>query len=432
MHNTITDLSECTEFRQTLQARPPRIVHGTVLLLCGMLGGAFLWAALTEADLVVRAQGRIRPLQTPYKIFNPVRGEVLSASTGGRVAAVYFREGDEVKRGDVLLRFDTERLDNEITKQKKKIQAGEEEVVLLAHKDKVLAGQLETNRAKAEAETEQAEAEVKRALEQQAADVRLARAELENALDEENRLQRLLTKGAAAPAEIVAATTKRRVAQEKLARTSVPLDRARVEVMRQARELVEKDFAVRRQESVQQRAAKETELAGARIELANLELERQQADLTAPLDGIVTAGEVKVGDLLEPGKPILEIAQAGGFRFEALVANEEIAHLKVGMPVRIKLDPYDYQKYGTLEGTISFIAPDSTVPQAGKNGDATSKGSGAAGYLVKIDLDGAELVRGPHRGRLKLGMTGQVEIVTDQESLLSLLLKKVRQSISLG
>src|SRR5262245_65440156 len=53
----ILDLSACTEFRQTLQARPPRIVHGTVLLLTSLLASAVAWAALTKADLVVRASG---------------------------------------------------------------------------------------------------------------------------------------------------------------------------------------------------------------------------------------------------------------------------------------------------------------------------------------------------------------------------------------
>ena len=40
--------------------------------------------------------------------------------------------------------------------------------------------------------------------------------------------------------------------------------------------------------------------------------------------------------------------------------------------------------------------------------------------------------RGAYRGQVKLGMAGQVEIVTGRESLLSLLVKKIRQTISLG
>src|SRR5947209_20093906 len=126
--NLILDLADCTEFRQTLQARPPRIVHGTALLLATLLGTALLWAALTKADLVVRAAGRVRPVSTPKKVFNAGRADVLSASIGGRVLEVNFREGDEVRQGDVLIRLDTARLDNEIAKRKRTMQTGEGEV----------------------------------------------------------------------------------------------------------------------------------------------------------------------------------------------------------------------------------------------------------------------------------------------------------------
>ena len=115
-------------------------------------------------------------------------------------------------------------------------------------------------------------------------------------------------------------------------------------------------------------AGKRGEVEAARLEMANLELERKQAIIRAPIDGVVTSGDVKVGDILEPGKPVAEIAEQEGFRFEAAVPSEEVGHLRVGMPARIKLDAYDYQRYGTLEGTVVFISPDSGVPEEGKSG----------------------------------------------------------------
>src|SRR5262249_18001762 len=121
--STVLDLADCTEFRQALQARPPAIVHGTVALLMVVLGTALVWSALTQASLVVRGPGRIRPVTTPVKVFSGVRGESLSASTGGRVAEVHAREGGQVRRGDVLIRLETGRLDNEIAKQERLIRA---------------------------------------------------------------------------------------------------------------------------------------------------------------------------------------------------------------------------------------------------------------------------------------------------------------------
>src|ERR1700722_12458532 len=108
--STVGKLEDCVEFRQTLLARPPAIVHGSVLLLTALLGSALGWSAWTHADLVVRAAGRIRTVSTPKRVVCSVRGESLSASVGGRVIAVSFREGDEVHRGDVLVRLDAEHL----------------------------------------------------------------------------------------------------------------------------------------------------------------------------------------------------------------------------------------------------------------------------------------------------------------------------------
>src|SRR5438132_9988709 len=119
----VLDLADCTEFRQTLQARPPTIVHGTAGLLVALLGAALAWSALTRANLVVRAPGRVRPVTTPEQVFNAARGEVLGGGAGGRVIEVRVREGDEVRRGDLLIRLETGRLDNEIGKKRRMLRA---------------------------------------------------------------------------------------------------------------------------------------------------------------------------------------------------------------------------------------------------------------------------------------------------------------------
>jgi hemolysin D len=218
------------------------------------------------------------------------------------------------------------------------------------------------------------------------------------------------------------ASARVREAQERVDKARLPVDTGRVEVLRQALALAEKDYAVRRQELHTKRGIKRAEVEALRIEFANLELEREQAVIRAPMDGIVTVGDVKVGDILERGKPVVEIAEQRGYRFEVTVPSEEVGHLRLGMPARIKLDAYDYQRYGTAAGTVTFIAPDSDV----------LAGQGTTTYLVRIELVGEELGRGDFRGRIKLGMAGQADIVTGQESLLALLVKKLRQTISLG
>jgi len=302
------------------------------------------------------------------------------------------------------------------------MQTGEEELAQTIRLEDLAARQFEASKAKAEAELAQALEEVHQARQRQAADVRLAQVELESAQDEEARVRKLVASRAASPADLVKANARFREAQEKLDKARLPVDESRVEVLRRALTLAEKDYAVRREELAMKSGSKRGEVEAARIELASLEQERKQAVLRAPMDGVVTAGDIKVGDLLEAGKSVVEIAEQKGFRFEVTVPTEEMAHLRVGLPARIKLDAYDYQKYGALAGTVRYISPDSGVPE----------GQQAAFYVVRIELDGHEVGRGDLRGPVKLGMVGRAEIVTDRESLLSLLLKKIRQTISLG
>jgi multidrug resistance efflux pump len=415
------DLSQCTEFRQALQARPPRLAHGAAFLAAVLLGTALVWSALTRADLVVRVPGRVRPLSSPLKVVSAARGEVFSGGSGARVVEVNFRQGDEVRAGDGLLRLDTERLDHEIARRRRTLEAGEQELKDGARLEALLARQFAAARAKAEAERAQASAEVGQARERQAVDVPLAEGELADAENDEARTAGLVRRGAGSTDDQVKAAARVRDARAKLAKARLPVDDTRPEVLRRGLTLLAEDYALKREELRSKQGVRRGELEAARIELAGLEQEREQAVVRAPVGGVVTTGEVHVGDVLEAGKVVAEIAGPKGLQFEVAVPTEEAAHVRVGMPVRISLDAYDYQKYGRLAGTVSFVAPDSGVRE----------GQRGAFYVVKVALEGEEVGRGGLRGQVKLGMAGQAEIVNGQESLLGLLLQKVRQTISL-
>ena len=53
-------------------------------------------------------------------------------------------------------------------------------------------------------------------------------------------------------------------------------------------------------------------------------------------------------------------------------------------------------------------------------------------YIVKIAMDRTEVRQGHQSGKIRLGMTGTAEIVTGNEGILWLLVRSIRQSISLG
>ena len=169
----------------------------------------------------------------------------------------------------------------------------------------------------------------------------------------------LVDRRAAPRADLTKAIRKTCEAREKMAKARLPVDESRVPVAERALGLVDQDYALKREELKLKLASKHGEIEAARIELANQELERQLAEIRAPIDGVVIKGDIKLGDILEPGKPVFELARQEGFLFEGSVPSDEVGHLKVGMTARIKLDAYNYQQYGTVDGTVRFLSPDS-------------------------------------------------------------------------
>jgi len=281
--------------------------------------------------------------------------------------------------------------------------------------------QAEATVAKLEAEVAQAQEEIKNGKDRQQAERRQAEDEVREAAREAAAMRRLGDLNAVARTEVEKAEAKHREAIQKLQKLKVPLEEGKVAVARKALALAEKDYSIRTEEMKIKRAAKQAEVEAARIELANLELDVRQAEVRTPLDGVVTSSDVKVGDVIEPGKPVAEIAEQRGFHFELYVSSEEMANVRPGMPVKIKLEAFDFQKYGTLDGTVDFISPDSVVVE----------GRPGAAYLVRVAVAGDAVGRGDLTGQVKLGMAGHAEIVTGEESLLKLLVNKIRQSISL-
>ncbi len=139
--------------------------------------------------------------------------------------------------------------------------------------------------------------------------------------------------------------------------------------------------------------------------------------VVAPIDGIVSALAVAgPGELVQSGQTLFQIIPDGGkLMAEVQIANKDIADLRIGMPVQLKLDAYPYQDYGTLPGVLTELPED--VTQSDKNAPPT--------YVVLIaprrddlDLDG-------HSNPLKLGMTLDADIEVRHRTLLELAIIEV-------
>ena len=254
--------------------------------------------------------------------------------------------------------------------------------------------------------------------------MRQANVNLQHAESRLAQKRKLFEQKALSRAELLDVQSRYEQASTTLIEAQLPVSDSRVHVARRALELVEQDYVAQHAELDMNCATKDGALESARRELAGLELERSQSILRAPHDGVIITPAVKVGDVLERGRPAVKVAARTGFHFEVAVPSGDVGQLRTGMPVRIKFDDFDYQEYGTLDGTVCFISPDSRP--------AEQREGGAPVYKIEIELAGELVSRDTMHGEIKLGMSGQAEIITDQKSLLALFLSKIRQTISLG
>lgn len=434
MKTDFVDLADCTEAAAILSGSPARVARlaGWAVLL--FLAAAMGWAYATPVKRVVVGAGRVRPAGAPLEGGDGASGHAVSAPAGGRVVAVGFREGQRVRRGEMLVRLDTAPLATEVERLERTRASDEEEGARLAALEGALAEQEAAALARVALEVAEADEGIGRERERRAreteraeAELRLAALALERARDHEARTRTLVEERLEARQRLAEAEQARREAEARHAaarRAAEPFD-ADVRLAERRREtagaqaaVVRRDFAARREELRLRAEGKRGAVAAARASLDGLRREIALRTVVAPLDGVVTGGTLREGDVLEAGRSFAHIAPEAGFRMDATVVAADVAWLRVGMPARVKLDAYDYLQYGALTGAVEYLSPDAEVSEAG-----------ALVFRVRVRLDGTAVGRGERRGELKLGLTGPVEFVVGEERLATLLFQRVREKV---
>ena len=61
---------------------------------------------------------------------------------------------------------------------------------------------------------------------------------------------------------------------------------------------------------------------------------------------------------------------------EADVKNRDIGFVNVGQEVEIKMEAFDYQKYGTIKGKVTYVSPNSIISEKGE-----------LTYKIKVELE---------------------------------------------
>lgn len=82
--------------------------------------------------------------------------------------------------------------------------------------------------------------------------------------------------------------------------------------------------------------------------------------LTAPIAGTVQQLAVNtLGGVVNAAQGLMTVVpKDGGIEVEAQVLNKDVGFLRVGMPVAVKLDAFEFTKYGSLDGVVQWVGAD--------------------------------------------------------------------------
>ena len=92
-----------------------------------------------------------------------------------------------------------------------------------------------------------------------------------------------------------------------------------------------------------------------------LQLQKQKQILKSPIDGYVNKILVHTeGGVVTPAEKIMTIVPKDAkMQIKAKVLNQDAGFVETGMPVSIKVDTYNFQKYGILNGVVTVVSPNS-------------------------------------------------------------------------
>jgi HlyD family secretion protein len=289
--------------------------RGITWALMGVTAFALGWLALAKTEEIVTAPGKLEPLGVVKEIRMPV---------GGVVDEILVKEGEQVEKGQVLLKLDTE-----ATKDRQQSLLSS-----IAFKNQQLGLKVEELRRYLDVnDTEQRMLVRSLGLEQEVLD----------------RLEVLNREGATAELQYL---TQRNKVQE----VASKLEEAQVERLRQLAILGQ---GIRQLQ---------TELAELHSKLIELNVNIRYQALTSPVNGVVFDLKPKAkGFVAQTSEPVLKVVPRDQLEARVEVPSKDIGFVSVNRPADISIDSFPSSDFGVIKGRVRRIASDALPPDQLKN-----------------------------------------------------------------
>lgn len=424
------------ELGKAVQELPPlytRILAGT---LTALVFGAIAWAHFSKVDEVAVANGELVPAQ---------RVRPVQATESGSIREIFVKEGDRVRKGDVLIEQDTALSDTVVSRLEESARLIRQDIARLeaertgqntagtALQDQLLAARLQEFDNRQAAAVSEANRQSAAIAEAQARLLRLeenlvnARTALTNAIEREESLRTLTGTGAVPRFDYLEAKDRLTQARDQVASLEQDIAAQR-QAIRQAeaafqgaRQSASRLSSERQSEILSQLNQRREELASVEGQLAQAKQQQDQETIRAPIDGTVYNLQATLAEgTVQPGKELLSILPDGeALVLEVQVLNRDIGFISPGMPVKVKVATFPFQEFGTIAGEVIQVSPNATVDQ--ELGPV---------FPTRVKLSQTSLPVYGKPVELSPGMAATAEIVTRQRSVLTFLLEPITRRFS--
>ena len=422
------DLQFMEELEAAVRLRPSLLSNLMLVSIAALIAVMTAWMMLAQIDEITHGEGQVVP---------SAEIQVVQSLEGGVLKELLVGEGDIVKRGQALARIS----DIAVASEERGTEARQESLLI--------------KKARLEAEASGRTFSLAPELAAKVPDIARNEEDLYNSRQRELQSAKAILddKISAASAQLseLGARASRLSSGRALVEQELSITRKMVEQravpkldeIRLSREL--NDIAGQINEAAEQRQRLNAELSSAQKERADqdnkfksqalgelnetqTQLSQLSSSLTAigdrvdrselrsPVDGIVNKVMLKtVGGVVEPAMKLIEIVPVDDkLKIIARIPPSEIAFLRPGQPVKVKISAYDPQKYGALDGELVRI---------GANSVTDSKGN----IYFETEVRTAKNHLGDEDAKLPItpGMVAQTEIITGKRSIFDYLMKPV-------
>ena len=414
--------------RALAETRPAMAANALLIVIAAFFLWAWFWAGTTELDEVTRGTGQVIPSSEV---------QVVQSLEGGLLSALMVNEGDLVNAGQVLARIDDVAftaeqrgseaeilgLDAAIARLTAEVDGSElnfPESLVATRPDFVDAeralyeerrGKLDSSLAILADESRQTEfaiSETQAKINQLTSNTGLVRRELD------------ITAGLVANG-VVAEVEKIRL-QQKLNQTAGELRQAREAIQRLEAELAvnnrrkEELIATFRTSAREQLNQRQVERASMSERQASADDRVRRTELRAPVSGEVKSIALKTeGAVVRGATDLIEIVPLeDDLKIAARIRPADIAFLRPGQEVRVKITAYDFAIFGSLPAILERISADTII------GDDNERY-----YEIEVRTD-RNYLDGRSVGEklpIRPGMVAEVEILTGKRTVLEYLLK---------